>query len=46
MVQVAEEMLSSPVAMEISILNVDKPPLDYFEIERCLNQFLPNKQSI
>jgi hypothetical protein len=39
MVQVAQEMLQQPVVLEISILNVDKPPLDYLEIERRLGQF-------
>lgn len=39
MVQIAQAMLEVPVAMEISIVNVDKPPLDYFEIERRLAQF-------
>jgi hypothetical protein len=39
MAQVAAELLHVPVAMEISILNVDKPPLDYFEIEQRLGQF-------
>jgi len=39
MVQIAREMLDAPVVMEISIVNVDKPPLDYQEIERRLGQF-------
>jgi hypothetical protein len=39
MVEIAEAVLEVPVAREISILNVDKPPLDYFEIERRLAQF-------
>jgi len=39
MVQIAQAMLEVPVAMEISIVNVDKPPLDYFEIERRVAQF-------
>jgi nicotinamide mononucleotide (NMN) deamidase PncC len=38
MVQVAQEILQRPVAVELSILNVDKPPLDYMEIERRLGQ--------
>jgi len=37
--QIAAEVLQQPIAMEISILNVDKPPLDYFEIARRLEQF-------
>ncbi len=39
MVQIAQETLQQPVALEISIVNVDKPPLDYIEIERRLGQF-------
>jgi hypothetical protein len=39
----AAEILKRPVAMEISILNVDKPPLDYFEIERRMRQFPPEQ---
>ena len=39
MMRVAEEMLGEAAAAEISILNVDKPPLDYMEIERRLGQF-------
>jgi hypothetical protein len=31
------------VALEISILNVDKPPLDYAEIGRRLSQFSPEQ---
>jgi hypothetical protein len=45
MVQVAQEMLQQPVALEISILNVDKPPLDYMEIERRLGQF-PSESTV
>jgi hypothetical protein len=41
MMQLAVEILKRPVALEISILNVDKPPLDYFEIERRTKQFGP-----
>jgi hypothetical protein len=43
MVEIAGEILKRPVAFEISILNVDKPPLDYFEIERRLGQFSPDQ---
>lgn len=32
MVELSQQILGVPVALEISILNVDKPPLDYFEI--------------
>lgn len=39
MIEVAREMLGMPVALEISIENVDKPPLDYYEIARRLGQF-------
>ncbi|MBN2578393.1 MAG: hypothetical protein JXB10_05325 [Pirellulales bacterium] len=39
MVQVAREILKRPVAMELSILNVDKPPLDYWDMERRIAQF-------
>lgn len=39
MAEIAAEMLAAPVEFEISILNVDKPPLDYLEIERRAAQF-------
>ena len=39
MIEVAQEILQQPVAVEMSIVNVDKPPLDYAEIERRLGQF-------
>jgi len=39
MMRVAQEILGQPAVAEISILNVDKPPLDYVEIERRLGQF-------
>jgi len=39
MMEVAREMLGMPIALEISIENVDKPPLDYYEIDRRLGQF-------
>jgi hypothetical protein len=45
MIQLAQEMLKQPAALEISIVNVDKPPLDYMEIERRLAQF-PNDQPV
>jgi nicotinamide mononucleotide (NMN) deamidase PncC len=38
-VQVAQEIVQQPVALELSILNVDKPPLDYLEIEHRLGQW-------
>jgi hypothetical protein len=37
--RVAEEILGVAVEPEISILNVDKPPLDYLEIARRTAQF-------
>jgi hypothetical protein len=46
MVQFAGEILKRPVALEISILNVDKPPLDYIEIHRRLSQFPPEQTVI
>ena len=39
MARVASEMLGGPVEWELSIENVDKPPLDYTEIEHRLSQF-------
>ncbi|MCE5269570.1 MAG: hypothetical protein LLG00_16965 [Planctomycetaceae bacterium] len=39
MAQIAQEMLGQPAAFELSIINVDKPPLDYMELERRLSQF-------
>ena len=43
MAAIAREVLDTPVAIEMSILNVDKPPLDYTEIERRLAQFPPDQ---
>ena len=43
MIEIAQEMLGQPAALEISIENVDKPPLDYMEIERRLGQFPPEQ---
>jgi nicotinamide mononucleotide (NMN) deamidase PncC len=43
MVQVAEAMLGRRVEFEISIRNVDKPPLDYTEIHQRLAQFAPGE---
>jgi len=34
MVAIAQEILGVPVELEISIINADKPPLDYCELER------------
>ena len=41
MAQIGEEILGEPVALELSILNVDKPPLDYAEIKNRLSQTPP-----
>ena len=38
-----EDVVGLPAAMEISILNVDKPVLDYLEIDRRLGQFSPQQ---
>ncbi|HID77588.1 MAG TPA: hypothetical protein EYP56_16530, partial [Planctomycetaceae bacterium] len=39
MAQIAEGRLGQPVEFEISVLNVDKPPLDFREMETRLAQF-------
>jgi hypothetical protein len=39
MAQIAQDILRQPVSWELSIVNVDKPPLDYIEMERRLGQF-------
>ncbi len=41
MAQVAAEMLAAPVEFELSILNVDKPFLDFTEIAERVAQFTP-----
>jgi len=41
MIEVAQEILGVPVELEIPIINTDKPPLDYFELERRLGQLGP-----
>jgi len=38
MARIAQSLLKTPVELEISILNVDKPALDYFELERRTGQ--------
>ena len=43
MAEIAEELLGRPVEFEISILNPDKPPLDYYEMKRCTEQFGPER---
>jgi Cytidylyltransferase-like len=37
--EVAERRLDMPVAFELSVFNVDKPPLDEDEVRRRLDQF-------
>ncbi|HVW36880.1 MAG TPA: hypothetical protein VHB99_06230, partial [Pirellulales bacterium] len=44
MAQVAAERLQLPVEFEISILNVDKPPLDFLEMQRRAEQFGVNEK--
>jgi hypothetical protein len=39
MAQIARERLGMPVQFEISVFNVDKPPLDYWEIDARVRQF-------
>ncbi len=39
MARIAAEELGSPVAFELSVINADKPPLDYLEIRRRLDRF-------
>jgi hypothetical protein len=39
MAELARQRLGQPVEYEMSILNVDKPPLDYWEMERRTEQF-------
>jgi hypothetical protein len=41
--EVAADLLKKPVIMEITILNPDKPPLDYYEIDRRTAQFAPDQ---
>ena len=43
MAALAARRLDVPVAFEISILNADKPPLDYTEMERRLAGFSPGE---
>ena len=42
MARVASEILGTEVDHEVSILNVDKPPLDYIEIGERIDQFAPD----
>jgi len=39
MARIAAEELGAPVAFELSVVNADKPPLDYLEIRRRLDRF-------
>lgn len=39
MMDVGREILGLPIAVEMSIVNVDKPPMDYEEIRRRREQF-------
>ena len=39
MAEIAAKQFSAPVEFELSIQNVDKPPLDYTEIEQRVAQF-------
>lgn len=43
MARVAGQMLGAPVEHEVSIANVDKPPLDYLEIAARARQFAPDE---
>jgi hypothetical protein len=43
MAKLAEDLLGRPVEFEISILNPDKPPLDYCEMRRRTDQFDPDR---
>ena len=44
MAQIAAEQIGLMVEHEISILNVDKPPLDYIELERRVAQFAADER--
>ena len=39
MAQIAREWLGMPVQFELSVFNVDKPPLNYWEISDRVQQF-------
>jgi nicotinamide mononucleotide (NMN) deamidase PncC len=43
MARIASDMLGAPVEFELSIWNVDKPPLDYLEIAERAAQFGPGE---
>ena len=42
MAEVASQILGEPVTFEISMTNVDKPPLDFIEMTRRAEQFGPS----
>jgi hypothetical protein len=44
MAEIAAEMLGRPAEFEVSIINVEKLPLDYIEMEERLKQFAPEQQ--
>jgi nicotinic acid mononucleotide adenylyltransferase len=44
MARVAAERLQLPVEFEVSIINVDKPPLDFLEMQRRAEQFGVNEK--
>jgi len=43
MAEVAQQVYSLHVEYELSLDNVDKPPLDYYELDRRLGQFGPEE---
>jgi nicotinamide mononucleotide (NMN) deamidase PncC len=43
MAQLAEEMTGKPVEFEITILNPDKPPIDYTQMKERVDQFGPER---
>lgn len=43
MAEIARERLGAPVQFELSVFNVDKPPLDYCEIDARVRQFDPSQ---
>jgi len=42
--EIAEQTISAPMEFEISIQNVDKPPLDFTEIAARVSQFTPPRR--
>ena len=43
MIEIAEQQLGKPVEYEITILNPDKPPIDYQEMKQRIDQFDPDR---